>query len=231
MKRASRFVEALAFLLFALIFSPVANSSIITVTYSSTLNANSEDRSGVFGQPGRNLAGSSIDAEFTFDLTLGNRTTAPLSDQLLGGAPLAPSMPLLSGSISVDGVKVPFPLNGQVQMLVQRPDPSYGTFFLRVQYTDPPVRSDIFYVEVDGPNIQSLLTSEFFESDVSGGGNFQFRTDVPDAHTVSSIGQFERGSLRLEVVNVPEPGSLILFLTPLLLLLVSHRRGKAARLV
>ena len=88
-----------------------ASAAIVTATYTGKVSGTNLfgetggafDNGGVFGTLA-DLEGVDFTAVFTFDTHLGQRTTMPNQDQLVGGAPFGLVSPYLSAILTIEGI-------------------------------------------------------------------------------------------------------------------------------
>jgi hypothetical protein len=107
---ARRFLHIPCFitaLLISILVSAPSVASIYVATYTGLLNSGI-DASGVFGAAGTNLAGLMYSTSFTYDTTLGARNSCCGSDHIDGGAELGTASPIVSASITINGVTYQF---------------------------------------------------------------------------------------------------------------------------
>lgn len=104
--RAVVFAGALA-LLAPLFVVPTAQAAIVTVTYAGSVTT-SAGNLGAFGTADANLAGMDYVAVYRFDTNLGAFADTPEFENLVGGTstPLAAPSPLLSATLTINGVTV-----------------------------------------------------------------------------------------------------------------------------
>jgi len=223
--RAIHFLRTLA-ATFALCTSIAVQASPITVIdLFGSVGDYGYDTTGVFGSPATSLVGASFKAHFAFDLSLGSRATGPNSDELLGGPSVGLSMPLLAASIWVNGVQADYPLNGWAYLLTQDGSVQANDLMVRVEFYEPPLRSDWFFFVGSSPDIVNSLNASYSANAVNALTQFQIRSDDP---LVSGFLRFAEAhvnidSLTVSTSDVAEPSSVSLMVLSVLVLLVFMR--------
>lgn len=232
----TRLVTRVAAATAAVLAPIVAGASVVTVEFAGTVGFTGWDRTGVFGAPNTDLFGAPFWASFAFDTEIGSNVQGPYSQELLGGPQVGLPMPLLAGSITINGVTAPYTLDGWAYLLSQNDGNPRGSLQVVVQFYDPPLRTDIFNVGVNSPTIGRMFDTSFDTTDVRGGGNFQFRTDNPaqGGFVDFALGQLTVERLRFvndkfppQPVGVSEPPVLGIALCGLAALAVRRRRSSS----
>ena len=186
------------------------------------------DTTGVFGTPASSLVGSSISAHFVFDLGLGSRAIGVYTDELVGGPQVALSMPMLAGSITVNGVQADYPLDGFIHNLAQVGFGGPNHLQIYVDYYLPPLRADHFKLFLDSYDMPASLSATYSTTNLLSFGQFQIRTDDPSGSFFQKFaqGQFTVDSVTVTTGDVPEPASLALLGLALLALVVVGRQAR-----
>jgi hypothetical protein len=94
----------------AILLTAISSSSaaLIEAIYTGTIYYGT-DLSGVFGVPGRSLAGDTYVATFLFDTTRGNSQSSPTSNEVSGGSAFGTLSPVLEVVVEVNGYRASFP--------------------------------------------------------------------------------------------------------------------------
>jgi len=91
-----------------------ASADIVTITYTGYVNLGAQDVKGVFG--GGDLTGKSYVAKYTFDSSLGTPFSNGIANTVTGGSGYGVPTPLLSGTVTINGVGHAMPLGYTDQM-------------------------------------------------------------------------------------------------------------------
>jgi hypothetical protein len=223
--RAIRFLRTLAATLALCTSVAVQASPVTVIELFGSVGDYGYDTTGVFGSPATSLIGASFKAHFAFDLSLGSRATGPNSDELLGGPSVGLSMPLLAASIWVNGVQADYPLNGWAYLLTQNGSEQGNDLMLRVEFYEPPLRSDWFVFVGSSPDIVNSLNAAYSLNTVYALTQFQIRSDDP---LQSGFLRFAEAhvnidSLTVSTSDVTEPSSISLMALSVLALLAIGR--------
>jgi hypothetical protein len=93
---------------------PQASADIVTITYTGYVNPGALDINNVFG--GGNLTGTSYVAKYTFDSSIGIPFSNGIANTVTGGSGYGAPSPLLSGTVTINGVGHAMPLGYTDQM-------------------------------------------------------------------------------------------------------------------
>jgi len=106
-----------------------ADAAVMVASYSGVFFSGN-DQAGIFVTPNGSLAGYRFVASYTYDTALGVRTTVPgVSDKILGGDSTGDATPILSATLSLNGVTYDFSSNYHGYVLVQADFAGHNTVF------------------------------------------------------------------------------------------------------
>ena len=91
-----------------------ASADIVTVTYTGIVNPGAQDQNGRFG--GGNLTGTTYVAQYIFNSSIGNLSSTGTANAVTGGTGVPAPSPLLSGTVTINGVSQAMPRGYTDQM-------------------------------------------------------------------------------------------------------------------
>jgi hypothetical protein len=201
---------------------PVPVNTLMQATFSGIV-VSGNDAHNVFGGS-LLLDGEAFVASFKYNTAIG-RHTSPIIDQIFGGLSLGSQSPIISASITINGISYDFLGWGYGEASVNK-GPGYSAFHLNAQ--DPAYGIGISLTEYRNDNsLPSVLTTPF---SVAGSGLL-----LPGSTTQGFV-NFGSGSATLGVNNlkvvslspVPLPAGLPLLVSGVMLLGLAGWRGRTS---
>ncbi len=209
-----------------------AQAATMKAVYEGTISSGG-DLTGMFGSPGGDLADLAVKLTFTYDTSLGNRTTNSTADMLNNSLPPTPA---ISSAITINGVTKFVTAPETVQYIVI----DNGLTTTRADYVQHVESDGLTYfiqnflrasaTDVTGSTVIPLDLETAFStvghSNIELAGDFQFYSFTYDPYPyLGELKEYTWGGLSLDSLtvskvrddtgNVPLPASALLLLSGL----------------
>lgn len=223
----------------ALVASGSASAAILVATYTGTVK-DGFDLTGEFGVAGADLTGLSYVSVYRYDTARGVRTTVPgVSDEVLGGSFYGATSPVLSGSVTINGITQSFAPDLYSLARTGAP-PATIQHELEMQHIyGPGIKRDYFLSNImfddNAPaNLNVAYVGHPFGSlAFLSGGSFNFQDNNPLADSHSAYGNLTATEVRIVVERgggqgVPEATTWMLMVGGFGLVGTALRRRRSA---